>query len=49
MDNLEKLLVLLEYEYNQGKRRQLSGATKDSGFMRGISKAMQIVENLKKD
>ena len=37
----------LEKEYEKGKLRQYPNPQKDSGYMRGISRAIEIIKNTK--
>lgn len=39
------ILYKLRKEYELAKKRQLPNATKESGHMRGLMKAIQIIES----
>lgn len=38
------ILFLLEKEYKKAMDRQLPGATKESGHMRGLSNAIRVIK-----
>lgn len=49
MTRVDVIVELLEVEYAKGKERQHKGAKRDSGFMTGIKRALEIAEILREE